>query len=95
MSCFIFLKKIIFSHCPTGGDSWCRYDADIANNTSTYKAGRGIPIDIVYKIRPIYKGLSQNSKLEKCLYGNTQNANENFKGTILEGIQKNFAISQI
>ena len=77
-----------FSHCPTGSNSWCKYNLHIANGTKIYKPGPGLPLNIVYKIRPIFEELSKDSELEKCLHGKTQNNNESFNGTIWERIPK-------
>ena len=46
-----------YPHCPIGPNSWCKYNADRANNTQTYKPGPGLPRDI-YKIRPIFLELN-------------------------------------
>ena len=40
-------------HCPTGLDSWCGYQRDIANGTKTFKHGAGLPLEIKEKIRSI------------------------------------------
>jgi len=82
-----------FPHCPTGSDSWCKYNADKANNTSEYKPGPGLPLNIIHKIKPIYEALSKDSELEKCLHGKTQNANESFNGLIWERLPKTEYVS--
>lgn len=64
-----------------------------SNNTSTYKVGHGLSIDILHKIRPICEELSKDSELEKRLYGKTQNANESFNGTLWERIPKNTLVT--
>ena len=43
-----------FPHYPTGSNSWCKYNLDIANDTKLHKPGPGLPLNIVYKIRPIF-----------------------------------------
>ena len=58
-------NNLHFPHCATGPDSWCKYNVDIANGTSFYKAGSGLPINIVYKIRPICEAFAKDSELEK------------------------------
>ena len=45
------------SHCPTGPDSWCKFNAENANKTNTHKPRPGLPNDVIYKIRPIYLAL--------------------------------------
>ena len=82
-----------YPHCPTGSDSWCKYNQDRANGTSTYKPGPGLPMDIVIKLRPIFEDLSSNKQLEKCLHGKTQNANESFNGKIWDRIPKTNYVS--
>ena len=47
-----------YPHCPIGPNSWCKYNADRANNTQTYKPGPGLPRDIICKIRPIFLELN-------------------------------------
>jgi len=38
-------------------DSWCKYNLDKAKGKNSYKAGPGIPKDVLLKVRPIYKSL--------------------------------------
>ena len=82
-----------FPHCPTGSNSWCKYNLHIANGTKLYKPVPGLPLNIVYKIRPIFEELSKDSELEKCLHGKTQSSNESFNGIIWERIPKNNYVS--
>ena len=35
------------AHCPAGPDSWCKFNADKANKTNTYKPGPGLPNDVI------------------------------------------------
>ena len=30
--------------CPQGGESWCKYQADLANGTTTYVHKSGLPV---------------------------------------------------
>ena len=47
------------------------------------------PRNIVLEhLRPIYKGLSSDVLLNKCLHGLTQNANESFNAMIWERLPK-------
>ena len=75
-------------HCPTGSDSWCRYQQDKANNTNLYKHGAGLPKEVIKHVKPIYERLSEPSLLEKCLHGKTQNQNEALNGMIWQRIPK-------
>ena len=38
-----------YPHCPIGSNSWCKYNADRADNTQTYKADLGLSRVIIYK----------------------------------------------
>ena len=58
-----------------------------------YKPGPGLHLDVLYKIRPVFKDLSEDNELERCLHGKTQNANESFNGTIWERIPKRKYVS--
>ena len=75
-------NNLHYPHCPTGPTN--KYNRDIATNTTTYKPGPGLPMDIVMKLRPMYIELSSDDMLSKWLHGKTQNQNESFNATILE-----------
>ena len=53
-------------HCPSGSDSWCLFTADKLNNTSTYKPGPGLLLDIIKVIKSIYQEMSSESLLKNC-----------------------------
>ena len=61
------------THGLSGSDSWCLFKADKANNTSTYKPGPGLPLDIIKVIKSIYQELCSESLLKKFTQGQTQN----------------------
>ena len=44
-------KKPLHMHCPDGKDSWCGYKRDKANTTSTYKHGKGLPLEVSLQMR--------------------------------------------
>ena len=77
-----------YPHCPEGKDSGCKFHQDRANGTSAYKPGPGLPLEIVMKLKPIFAELSDESLLEKCLHGKTQNQNESFSSVIWDRIPK-------
>ena len=81
-------KNSWHQHCPDGKDSWCTYKADIANGTNTYKPGKGLPLEVIKHVKPIFKDLSYNELLMKCLHGKTQNQNEAFNGMIWNRLPK-------
>ena len=82
-----------FPHCPEGPDSWCRFNKDKEDGTKTYKPGPGLPVSIVCKLKPMYKELSSDKLLEKCLHGLTQNHNESFNKTIWDRLPKTNMVS--
>ena len=55
-------------------DSWCKFNHDEANNTTTYKPG--LPLSVVLKVKPAFDELSDEKLLRKCLHGLTQNQKE-------------------
>ena len=73
---------------------WCKHNRDIANKTTTYKPGPGLPLDIVMKLKPIFEELSNEKLLKKCLHGLTQNQNESFNATIWERLPKTRYVSR-
>ena len=75
-------------HCETGAGSWCKYQVDLVNKTSSYKPGPGLPGDVIKHIKPILTDLTKDELLEKCLHGKTQNQNESFNGTIWNRLPK-------
>ena len=86
-------NNVHYPNCPTGSNSWCKYNTDKANGTNTYKPGPGLPLDIIHKLRPVYVELTQEKELQKCLHGKTQNANESFNAKIWDRIPKNNYVS--
>ena len=82
------------THCPSGSDSWCLFKVDKANNTSSYKPGPGLPLDIIKVVKPIYQELCNESLLKKCTHGQTQNQNETFNGMIWHRVPKHTYVGQ-
>ena len=68
--------------CPREPDSWCKYQADKQNNTTTYKDEPGLPAAVRELIKPIFMDFSNDELLEKCLHGKTQNNNESINNLI-------------
>ena len=60
--------------CPRTAASWCKYQADKLTGKVTYKDKNNIAIK--QQLMPIFKSLSSDDLLSKCLHGLTQNANE-------------------
>ena len=74
----------LYNYCPVGPDSWCRHQ----QGKQSYKHGAGLPLSIIAKVKPVYKRLSEDELLQKCLHGKTQNQNESFNGLIWQRIPK-------
>ena len=62
----------------------CGFQRDKRN----YKHGPGLPLPVIAKVRPVYQRLSEDSLLEKCLHGKTQNQNESVNGMVWQLIPK-------
>ena len=80
--------KKYHTYCPEGEDSWCRFQADKAQGTTSYKPGLALLLKIVPKLKPMFPRLSNDALLKKCLHGKTQNQNESFNRTIWDRIPK-------
>ena len=61
---------------------------DKANGTNDYRHGKGLPLRVTQSIKPIYKRLSDDELLKKCLDCKTQNQNESLNGMIWNRLPK-------
>ena len=64
--------------CPNGKDSWCKYWSDNKN----YDESKRLPAVFIPEIRPIFKDLTNENLLNRCLRGLTQNQNEALNGVL-------------
>ena len=62
--------------CPTGPDSWCKYNCALSNDEEPSKHFPKLPMDLRPLIKPVFTELSKRELLEKCVLGATQNQNE-------------------
>ena len=69
-------KEIRHQFCPKTKDSWCKWQLDRLNNTSNHKDRISLPLPIKHVLEPIFRDLSSDSLLSKCLQGKKQNPNE-------------------
>jgi hypothetical protein len=60
-------------HCPDGPESWYKFKKDKANSMNEYKAGPGLPKDVIKVVKAVFEMLSQDSLLYKCLDGGSRN----------------------
>ncbi|XP_068672674.1 uncharacterized protein [Montipora foliosa] len=77
-------KRDLHNHCPAGPSSWCGFQRD----RNTFKHGPGLPDAVIARVKPVYQRLSEDTLLNKCLHGKTQNQNEAVNGMVWERIPK-------
>lgn len=70
--------------CPSGADSWCKWQKAIARGQDPSLVDLSPPLNPSLKehLLPIYEDLSRDDLLTRCLGGHTQNANESFNSTV-------------
>ena len=68
--------------CPSGSDSWCKFNRALANDEEPPKHTPKLPMDLSPFIKPLFTELSKLELLEKCMLGATQNQNESFNGIV-------------
>lgn len=73
--------------CPVGPDSWCGYRKAEAVG-GIYKHKDSLPQSCLSAINKVYRDLSTDTLLSKCLHGQTQNQNESFNNIIWSKISK-------
>ena len=76
-------------YCPSTRDSWCKWQTDRINGTQHYTKRVDLPVAIKEVLYPIFKELSSDELLSKCLHGLTQNANESLQSMIWDKCPKN------
>ena len=68
--------------------------ADIINDTHTYKSKVGIHRKIFSLVKPVFMELSDDALLKKCLHGQTQNNNESLNGLIWKKCPKDVYVGR-
>ena len=63
--------------CPTGSDSWCKFNRALADNVKPPKHTPKLPKDLGPFIKPVFTALSKWELLDKCVLGATQNESFN------------------
>lgn len=81
-------RRDLHHHCPEGPNSWCGFNKNCTNRTNLYKPGPGLPHHVIAEVKPVFRCLGEDSLLERCLDGKTQNQNESLNGIIWEHIPK-------
>lgn len=73
----------LHSFCPTGNESWCRYNKAIASGIVEQFVHKNIlPNSTMDVMKPIFNDLSHPKLLSRCLGGKTQNNNESINSLI-------------
>ena len=80
--------------CPRTAESWCKFQADKLTGKSTYKDKIALPAAIKQQLMPIFKSLSSDDLLSKCLHGQTQNANEALNKIIWQRCPKTIFVAK-
>lgn len=73
--------------CPKGTDSWCGYQKSLVTK-EVYNHINSLPEPVLLKIKSIFRDLSDDDLLRKCLLGHTQYPNESFNHVIWSRIPK-------
>lgn len=69
--------------CPSGKDSWCRYNKAVADDTvAQFKHKNSLPQAVMDAIKPVFENLTAPELLVRCVGGKTQNANESLNNVI-------------
>lgn len=83
--------------CPSGVNSWCFYQASLANDETPglHKDHLKTPVNSQHleKIMPIYQRLASNELLQRCMRCLTQNSNESLHSMIWSKCSKDASAS--
>ena len=80
-------------YCPKNIDSWCKYQKDILTGEK-HKDHVNLLVAIKKEVEPIFKDLSSEALLSKCLDGLTQNNNESLNALIWKKCLKDVYVSR-
>ena len=79
--------------CSSPSDSW--YQADKINGTNSYEENIGLSTSVKKKRYPTFIDLSNDSLLQKCLHGKTQNNTESTNEVIWKRCPKDIFLGLI
>ena len=75
--------------CPKGKESWCKWRRQREKDIQPlFKPKLNISEAIHKMILPVFRKLSKDDLLKRCLHGKTQNANESLNGLIWQRCPK-------
>ena len=76
--------------CPPSSSSWCKYKKLVSSGSETTNYVNTINVpEFIHDIEPIFRRLSSDDLLSKCLHGQTQNGNESLNNLIWTKCPKN------
>lgn len=68
--------------CPTGEESWCKYQKQKAGVDIEYNQVNVLPKAVIHTLKPLYVRLTDRELLMRCVRGATQNVNEAFNAVL-------------
>ena len=80
--------------CPATIDSWCKWQSGKITGMGLYKEKLNLTLAVKEVLLPIFKDLSADQLLSKCLHGLTQNGNEALNNLIWRKCPKNIFVSR-
>ena len=86
-------ENIRHQFCPRTKTSWCLWQSDKLTNLSKYQKKLSFPLAIHKVLILIFKDLSNQDLLKKCLHGQTQNNNESLNSVIWKRCPKDIYVS--
>lgn len=75
-------------YCPTGPDSWCKYNVAVIEKRQKKFKHQGLPPVVMDAIKPVFEKLTKDELLERCVGGHTQNPNESLNSIIWKNVPK-------
>lgn len=75
-------EKPKHKNCPRGEDSWCGWQKAQATGDLSYTHKPPLSQEVFKAISPIYKELTSDELLTRCIGGFTQNSNESFNAIV-------------
>lgn len=81
--------------CPIPPDTWCPFRrAETDGSGTSYHHTNIIPLPVMEAIKPVFKDMSHNNLLKKCLHWKTQNVNEAFNNVLWTRLPKNVFVGK-
>ena len=81
-------------YCPRTKNGWCKWWTDKLNGEKKYKTNINLPLAVMEELKPIFRDLSSDDLLSRCLHGQTQNENECLNAFIWRKCPKEVYVSR-